>query len=132
MSEEEEERNRRTKIRLLLTPSELETLDWAVRESYAPTRSLIIFESFQAGLRNPNLKTRQEKRNRRIDAWTTKEMKHEIRQLACKLQVTQQHLVRHLLLSYIAAAPWRSPPGDKLEKPARKPVEHNDACGSHP
>ena len=95
----------RAKLRLLLTPSELEKLDAAVLDT-GTTRSLLILEALQAGLADPNLNINQEKRGRRIDAWATGSMKEKLRTLAARLNVTQQHLTRTLLLTYLASAPW--------------------------
>jgi hypothetical protein len=104
---EEEER---VKIRLLLTQSELETLDRAVRESGALTRTFLIFEAIQAGLQNPTPKIIEKKRNRRVDAWTSADMKHRIQQFADNAGMTQQTLLRHFLLTYLAAKPWKPHP----------------------
>jgi len=105
-----EDRNEtsRTKLRLLLTPSELEKLDAAVQDT-GTNRSFILLEAMQAGLADPNLKIDQEKRTRRIDAWTTSRMKEKLRQLAAKLNITQQHLTRTLLLNYLTTSPWNQP-----------------------
>jgi len=99
----------RRKLRLLLTPSELAKLDTAVQDTWT-TRSLIILEALQAGLAEPELKINQEKRDRRVDAWTTNSIKERVRLLAAQLHVTQQHLIRTLLLAYLASAPWNPKP----------------------
>ena len=99
----------RAKLRLLLTPSELEKLDAAVLDTRT-TRSLIVLEALQAGLADPDLKIEQEKRDRRVDAWATILLKEKLRFVASRLNVTQQHLTRTLLLTYLASAPWNHQP----------------------
>ena len=103
----------RVKIRLLLTESELETLDRAVSESGALNRSLIIFEAVQAGLQAPAPKIKWKKRNRRVDAWTSGEIKRRIAQLANEIGVTQQTLLRYLLTTYISQLGRKSTPSTK-------------------
>lgn len=103
----------RVKIRLLLTESELETLDRAVSESGASNRSLIIFEALQAGLQVPTPKIKWKKRNRRVDAWTSGEIKHRIAQLANEIGVTQQTLLRYFLAKYISQLGRKSTPSTK-------------------
>lgn len=95
----------RAKLRLLLTPSELEKIDAAVRDT-GTTRSLLILEALQAGLADSNLNINQEKRDCRVDAWATGSMKEKLRLLAARLNVTQQYLTRTVLLTYLASAPW--------------------------
>ena len=107
---------RRTKLRLLLTPTELEELDAAVRET-GTTRSLLILEAIQAGLADPNLKTTQEKRDKRTDTWVPSPIKDKLRQLATIMNVTQQYLTRHLLLAYLASAPWNPKPAQPQPEP---------------
>jgi hypothetical protein len=107
---------RRTKLRLLLTPTERGKLDAAVLET-GTTRSLLILEAIQAGLADPNLKTTQEKRNRRTDAWVPSPTKKKLRQLAATLNVTQQHLTRHILRAYLASAPWNPRPPQPQTEP---------------
>lgn len=96
---------RRTKLRLLLTPSELEKLDAAVQLT-GTTRSLLILEAVKTGLADQNLNLTQQRRSARVDAWVTGGIKASLRQLATNLNVTQQHLTRHLLLTYLAHPPW--------------------------
>ena len=103
----------RVKIRLLLTESELETLDRAVSESGASNRSLIIFEALQAGLQVPTPKIKWKKRNRRVDAWTSGEIKRRIAQLANEIGVTQQTLLRYFLATYISQLGRKSTPSTK-------------------
>ena len=100
-------RDERTKLRLLLTPSELRKLDAVVSEA-GVNRSFLILEALKVGLSNPDLNIDQERRNQRVDAWATDAIKEHIRQLATHLHITQQHLTRHLLLRYLATAPWNA------------------------
>jgi len=99
----EQRKPARTKLRLLLTPSEHQSLTAAAQQT-GTNRSLIILEAIQAGLTNPHLQITQEKRSRRTDAWVP--VKVQLRQLAGALNVTQQHLTRHLLSTYLASPPW--------------------------
>jgi len=103
----------RVKIRLLLTESELETLDRAVSESGALNRSLIIFEALQAGLQAPTPKIQWKKRNRRVDAWASGEIKRRIAQLANDVGVTQQTLLRHYLTTYLSQLGRKNTPSTK-------------------
>ena len=95
----------RSKLRLLLTRSELEKLDATVSET-GTNRSLLIFEAVQRGLAGRDPEVRQEKRDRRVDAWVSRGLKEELSRVAKRLNITQQHLARTLLLSYLAEAPW--------------------------
>ena len=95
----------RTKLRLLLTPSEHQSLTAAAQQT-GTNRSLIILEAIQAGLTNPHLQITQEKRCKRTDAWVPTAVKAQLRELAGALNVTQQHLTRHLLSTYLASPPW--------------------------
>jgi len=105
MREQGNEEARRRKLRLLLTLSEREKLDAAVTRT-GTTRSLLILQAIQVGLADPSLKTAQERRSRRTDAWIPSPIKRRLRELASTLNVTQQHLTRHLLLAYLESAPW--------------------------
>lgn len=116
---DETQGNERAKIRLLLTQSELETLDRAVRESGAVTRTFLIFEAVQAGLQNPTPKITKKKRNRRVDTWASGDLKRRIAQLATDAGVTQQTLLRHFLHTYLTAAPWK--PHSTQPEPEPKP-----------
>jgi hypothetical protein len=95
----------RTKLRLLLTPSEHQKLA-EVAQQTGTNRSLIILEAIQAGLANQHLRITQEKRCKRTDAWIPTAVKTQLRQLAGALNVTQQHLTRHLLSIYLTSPPW--------------------------
>lgn len=78
----------------------------AVRVSGAPSRSLLILESLQAGLDTGNLIGLQRRRNRPIPFWLPKEIMKETRNMAGRLKVSQQNLMRHFLFTYLASAPW--------------------------
>jgi len=95
----------RSKLRLVLTRSELEKLDAAVSET-GTNRSLLIFEALQRGLAGRDPVVRQERRDRRVDAWLSRRLKDELSRVAERLNITQQHLARTLLLSYLAEATW--------------------------
>ena len=109
------QRDERAKLRLLLTPSELRELDTATREA-GVNRSFLIFEALRTGLTNPDLNLTQERRNLRVDAWVTGTLKQRIRQQATNLHTTQQHLTRHLLLTYLATLPWNPKPTTNTDK----------------
>ena len=106
----------RSKLRLLLTRSELEKLDATVSET-GTNRSLLIFEAVQRGLAGRDPEVRQEKRDRRVDAWVSRGLKEELSRVAKRLNITQQHLARTLLLSYLAEAPW-IPDANPLSDPS--------------
>jgi hypothetical protein len=96
----------RCRVRLLLTEEEAMKLAEAVRVSGAPSRSLLILESLQAGLDTGNLTGLQRRRNRPIPFWLPKEIMKETRNMAGRLKVSQQNLMRHFLFTYLASAPW--------------------------
>jgi len=106
----------RSKLRLLLTRSELEKLDATVSET-GTNRSLLIFEAVQHGLADRDPEVRQEKRDRRVDAWVNRGLKDKLSRVAKRLNITQQHLARTLLLSYLAEAPW-IPDANPLSDPS--------------
>ncbi len=96
----------RGKLRLLLTECEVERVDRAVAASGAWSRGLLIAEAVRAGLANPELKLDNGRRLRRIDALVPRKLVTNLKNAAALNNVTQQHLLRHFLFQYIAAAPW--------------------------
>lgn len=116
LSLHERRRNRRRKLRLLLTDSELEELERAVDESGACSRSLIISEATRRGLLSREFAVTQERRSRRIDAWVPRRMLEELRRSATLHAVTQQWLLRRWLREYVAEAAWRDDEERGLEK----------------
>ena len=109
---------RRDRISLLLTGSEVDELERAAVESGARSRNLIITEALKAGMLTPNLKVSQQKRCRRVDAWVPHGTAHEFKLLAASHNVTQAHLLRHLLRQYLANAPWRNNHEPKAQEAA--------------
>ena len=109
----------RCKVRLLLNEEESEKLAEAVRASGAPNRSLIILESIQERLHAPNLPGLQRKRTRVVYFWLPTEIMEEARHLALHLSVSQQNLLRYLLFTHLATAPWKRKPTapDTLNRP---------------
>ena len=104
----EGKRKRRNRIYLLLTDPEADELERAAVESGACSRNLIITEALKAGMRTPNLKVSQQKRCRRVEAWVPHGTANDFKLLAATHNVTQAHLLRHLLRQYLANAPWRN------------------------
>jgi hypothetical protein len=105
----------RCKVKLLLNEEESGKLAEAVRGR--GNRSLIILESIQARLHAPNLPGLQRKRTRVVHFWLPTEIMEEVRQLALDLRVSQQNLIRHLLFTYLATAPWKPTSADALDRP---------------
>jgi len=98
----------RSKLRLLLTDSELEKLDRAVVASGALSRSLVVAEAMREGLSRSEHNMTQERRGNRIDLWVPRRLIENVRQLANTCNLTQQNLLRRFLLQYLATAPWNS------------------------
>ncbi len=96
----------RGKLRVLLTECEVERVDHAVAASGAWSRGLLIVEALRAGLANPELKLDNGRRLRRIDALVPRKLVANLKNAAALNNVTQQHLLRHFLFQYLAAAPW--------------------------
>jgi hypothetical protein len=104
---ENSEKGDRARQRVLLTEAEARKLDYAVGESGALSRSLFISEAIRAGLEGFDAANVEGKRNRRIDAWTPSESIDAVRQLADRFDLTQQSILRHLILGYAQEARWR-------------------------
>jgi metal-responsive CopG/Arc/MetJ family transcriptional regulator len=113
----------RARQRILLTEAEARKVDYAVGMSGALSRSLFISEAIRAGLEDFDAANVERKRNRRIDAWTPSESIDAVRQLADRFDLTQQSILRYLILRYAREARWRrwkhsgdatatQPPGD--------------------
>lgn len=111
-----ESRERETKVErygdrrfpLLLTEAERRRLERAVRESGAPSRSFFVFEAIEAGLSELSLEGVQERRSVRVEVKLAVELKERVWELAKRLGVGQQSLMRHFLHRYILLAPWRT------------------------
>lgn len=100
----------RCKVKLLLNEEESGKLAEAVKTSGTPNRSLIILESIQASIHAPNLTGLQRKRNRVLYFWLPTQIMQEVRRRALDLGVSQQNLIRYLLFTYLATAPWTPKP----------------------
>ena len=96
----------RCRVQLLLTREEAVKLAEAVRVSGAPSRSLLILESLQAGLDVGNLTGLERRRNCTISFWLPNDVVNETRVTADRLRVSQQSLMRYFLFTYLASAPW--------------------------
>jgi hypothetical protein len=99
----------RVRLRILLTEEEINLLDSAVAESYAVTRNLLVYSAIHEGLTtfNPEI-IQKPSRRREVPIWVPKGMKVKIRELAKTHSITQQTILRHLLLQYITRAPWNN------------------------
>lgn len=117
MNENETRRGKR-KLRVLLTPSEHQKLEEAAFDACA-TKSLLVYEAVREGLAGDGQRITQERRERTIDVWVPPGIKERLEQLASNLTVTQQHLTRHLLFTYLSATPWRT-----MTEPARHATQH--------
>ena len=82
-------------------------MDRAVGESGALSRSLFISEAIRAGLESFDAANVEGKRNHRIDAWTPSESIDAVRQLADRFDLTQQSILRYVILRYAQEARWR-------------------------
>ncbi len=99
-------RRRCSKLRVLLSDCEVESVERAVAASGAWSRGLLIAEAVRAGLANPELKLEGGRRLRRVDALVPSKLALRLREVAAANNVTQQRLLRHFLRQYLAAAPW--------------------------
>jgi metal-responsive CopG/Arc/MetJ family transcriptional regulator len=97
----------RARQRVLLTEAEARKVDYAVDESGALSRSLFISEAIRAGLEGFDAAKVEGKRNRRIDAWTPQERRDAVKRLADAFDLTQQSILRYLILRYAEEARWR-------------------------
>lgn len=95
-----------SKLRLLLTETEAEQLDYSTAQSGAGSRALLIAEALRAGIANPNQTLSQDKRSIRVDAWVPTGLVARLRQLAATHHLTQQHLLRLFLFQYLAETRW--------------------------
>lgn len=78
-----------------------------MRDSGALNRSLFISEAIHNGLQSFDKANVEGKRNRRIDASTSRESKDKVKQLAETYELTQQSILRHLVLRYANEAHWK-------------------------
>jgi hypothetical protein len=104
----EKGKGNRARQRVLLTEAEARKVDFAVGESGALSRSLFISEAIRAGLESFDAANVEGKRNRRIDAWTPQECRDSVKRLADAFDLTQQSILRYLILRYAQEAPWRN------------------------
>jgi hypothetical protein len=93
--------------------------------SGAPSRSLIILESLEAGLKAKQLTGLPRRRNRLIYFWLPSDVATKTRDTTGKFHVSQQALMRHCLFTYIASAPW------KLNSRSKKPKTRNGEGKQH-
>ena len=104
---------RKVRLRILLTEAEVEQLDYAVDDSGAMNRSLLVLVALQESLADPETATLPRRSKRRdIPVWITAEQKEQVRNLARSHSVTQQSLLRHLLFQFINQAPWNKTSGE--------------------
>lgn len=97
---------RRSRIFLRLTDSELAELERAALESGALSRNLVVTEAVKLGLVNPALSLCQLRRSKRIHVWIPRRTAAELKQLATKHSLKQSQLLRLFLFQYLATAPW--------------------------
>jgi hypothetical protein len=106
---EKKDRKNRIRQRILLTEAELKQVDSAVADSGATSRTLFISEAIHAGLRNFDGAEVEGRRNRRIDAWIPRESGDGVRERAQTFALSQQSILRHLILGAARAADWKHP-----------------------
>jgi metal-responsive CopG/Arc/MetJ family transcriptional regulator len=99
----------RARQRILLSETEARKVDFAVGESGALSRSLFISEAIRAGLESFDAANVEGKRNRRVDAWTPSESIDAVKRLADAFDLTQQSILRYMILRYVDEAQWRHP-----------------------
>lgn len=109
----------RSRVRLLLTDTEIKELDRAVAESGAWSRSLVVAEAIQAGLSNFDSRLAQERRSRRVDVRLPTRLIDNLKRLATTHTLTQQNLLRHFLFRYLATGPWMSNEATRTENESR-------------
>jgi hypothetical protein len=97
----------RARQRILLTEGEVTRIDFAVEDSGALSRGLFISEAIHAGLEVFDVANVEGKRNRRIDAWTPRESVETVKRLAETYDLTQQSILRYLILRYAQEARWK-------------------------
>jgi len=107
VSESRNRKKSRIRVRVYLTEANFCELDSAVQASGATNRSLLISEAINYGLQNLNKINAEGKRKRRIDVRLPNEYKDNVRQLAEAQDITQQSILRYLILQYINDAPWK-------------------------
>ena len=105
--EKKNKKENRARQRILLTEVEVRKVDFAVGDSGALSRSLFISEAIHTGLQDFDAANVEGKRNRRIDAWTPRESKDTVKQLADTYDLTQQSILRYLILRYADEAHWK-------------------------
>jgi metal-responsive CopG/Arc/MetJ family transcriptional regulator len=104
---ENKKKGNRARQRILLTEAEARKVDYAVGMSGALSRSLFISEAIRAGLEDFDEANVERKRNRRIDAWTAQECRDSVKRLAEAFDLTQQSILRYLILRYAREAHWK-------------------------
>jgi hypothetical protein len=94
---------------LLLTKEESVKLAEALSTSGAPSLSFIALESIEAGLRKRNPNGIQTRRTHTFPLWVPEDVMEEVRRLAVEWDASQQSIIRHFLLTYLASPPWKHP-----------------------
>jgi len=95
-------RENRVKQHLLLTQTDLNSLNYATSLTGSLNRSYFCTEAVGIGLSDPKKTVLTSSRKRRIDIWIPAELKIEIQRLANTYGVTQQAVLRHLILNHAA------------------------------
>lgn len=103
------------RVRLLLTEDEVDRVDNAVFSSGSLSRALLVLEAVQVGLRMLNFRAAPGRRCRRIDVRIPAELRKRINEVAKRLDLSQQSLLRHFLFQYLALAPWQDKPNNEKQ-----------------
>ena len=108
-----------TTLQVWLTEDEHAELRRAVAEAQLPYRSLLVFQAIHAGLQSTETHGIQRRRTRTVNIHVSKEFKNKIRAKARMYGVTQQALLRGLLLHYIRNKRWETAEADATDPPRR-------------
>ena len=108
-----------TTLQVWLTEDEHAELRRAVAEAQLPYRSLLVFQAIHTGLESAETLGVQRKRTRAVNMHVSKEFKNRIRARARMYGVTQQSLLRSLLMHYIRNKRWETAEADTTDPPRR-------------
>ena len=77
--------------------------------------ALLVFQAIHAGLEGDEVAAVQRNRTRAVSVHVSEDFKEKIRVKARTYRVTQQALMRGLLLQYIRSKPWQRTQAEKTE-----------------
>ena len=97
-----------TTLQITLSEEEYAELRRAVTDAKLPNSSLLVFQAIHAGLESGEAHFSDRKRTRSVSIHVSREFKQRIRARAQLSQLTQQSLLRGLLLHYIRNKRWQT------------------------